>query len=104
MDHTVRGRFARIREAATQVEEDAGYGRWDSALAGAVTLNRDVAFIMGWLRSQADHRVAGGAAASMAVHMTAGVDTWEPPAEPPLENVTEPLSGTLDADLPGARD
>ena len=100
MDLTVRGRLARIHEMATHVEEDARTGRWDSALASAVTLNRDAAFIMGWLRSQADCRLAGDAAATMAASM----DTWEPPAEPPLENISEPLSGTLDADLPGVRE
>ena len=96
MDVTVKGRFARIREMATQVEEDAVSGRWDSAMTHAVTMNNDSAFIIGWLRSQTDHRLAGGAPAP--------ADTWEPPAELPLENISEPLSGTLDADLPGVRD
>jgi len=96
MDYTARGRFARIREMATQVEEDAGRGRWDSALTHAITLNSDAAFIIGWLRSQADYRLAGDS--------PAGADTWDPPAEPPLENISEPLSGTLDADLQVVRE
>lgn len=95
MDRTVRERFARIRAMADQVEQAAGNGRWDSALAGAVTLTSDAAFIKDWLRSQAEYRVAAAAAAP--------ADTWEPPPEPALENVTEPLSGTLDADLPVPR-
>jgi hypothetical protein len=96
MDPTVRQRFARIRETAAHVEEEAESGRWDSALKNALTLNRDAMFIMDWLRGQAEYHLAAA--------RPAAADTWEPPPEPPLENVSEPLSGTLDADLPGARE
>jgi len=96
MDRTVRERFARIREMAARVEEEAGHTRWDSALARAVTLHNDAAFIVDWLRGQAEYH--------FSATPPAGADTWEPTAEPPLGNVTEPLSGTLDADLPVARE
>ena len=94
MDHTVRERFARIREMAAHVEEEADRARWDSALAHAATLNSDAVFIVDWLRGQAEYQCNAAP--------PAGADTWEPTAEPPLGNVTEPLSGTLDADLPVA--
>jgi len=94
MDRTVRERLARIREVTTCVEEAAGAGRWDSALARAVTLSSDAAFIMDWLRGQAEYHF----------NMADSADAWEPTAEPPLGNVSEPLSGTLDADLPFARE
>jgi hypothetical protein len=95
MDQTVRERLARIREMAAHVEEEAGRAKWDSALARAVTLNYDAAFIVDWLRSQAEYHFSASP--------PAGADTWEPPAEAPLGNVSEPLSGTPDADLPVAR-
>jgi hypothetical protein len=96
MDRTVRERFARIREMAAHVEEEAGRARWDSALARAVTLHNDAAFIVDWLRGQAEYHFGSAPLPS--------ADTWEPTAEPPLGNVSEPLSGTLDADLPVARE
>ncbi len=92
MDRTVQQRFARIREMADRAEHDAGDARWESALAPAVTLNSDAAFIVDWLRGQAESRGSEAPRGS--------ADTWEPTAEPPLGNVSEPLSGTLDADLP----
>ena len=94
MDHTVRERFVRIREMAGHVEEEAGRGRWDSALARAVTLQNDAAFIVDWLRGQAEYHFGTP---------PAGADAWEPPTEPELGNVSEPMSGTLDADLPLVR-
>lgn len=94
MDRTVRERLARIREMAARVEDEAGRARWDSALARAVTLNNDTAFIVDWMRGQAEYH--------FSTAPPAGADTWEPTAEPPLGNVSEPLSGTLDADLPVA--
>jgi len=96
MDHTVRERFARIRELAAHVEEDADRARWDSALARAVALHNDAVFIVDWLRGQAEYHFSAAP--------PAGTDAWEPPPEPPLGNVSEPLSGTLDADLPIARE
>jgi hypothetical protein len=96
MDRTVRERFARIAETAARVEEEADRARWDSALARAVTLHSDAVFIVDWLRGQAEYHFSAAP--------PAGADTWEPTAEPPLGNVTEPLSGTLDADLPVARE
>jgi hypothetical protein len=96
MDRTVRERLARIGETAARVEEEADRARWDSALAHAVTLHSDAAFIVDWLRGQAEYRFRAAP--------PAGADTWEPTAEPPLGNVSEPLSGTLDADLPVARE
>jgi hypothetical protein len=95
MDNTVRERFARIREMAAHVEEEAGHARWDSALARAVTLHSDAVFIVDWLRGQAEYHFSAA---------PAGADTWEPTAEPPLGNVSEPLSGTTDADLPVAKE
>jgi hypothetical protein len=92
MERTVHERFARIREMATFVEEEADSRRWDSALARAASLDRDVAFVLDWLRAQADPRMA-------AVPRPAA-DTWDPPAAMALENVSGPMSGTLDADLP----
>ncbi len=91
MDRTVRERLARVRARAAHVEDEAGRKRWDSALECAVTLREDTAFVVDWLRGQAESPL--GVALAEA-------DTWEPTAEPPLGNVTEPLSGTLDADLP----
>jgi hypothetical protein len=93
MDRKVRERFARITEMAARVEEEAARARWDSALARAVTLHNDAAFILDWLRGQAEYHFGAALPA----------DTWEPTAEPPLGNVSEPLSGTLDADLPVVR-
>src|ERR1017187_43055 len=96
MDRTVRERFARIAETAARVEEEADRARWDSALARAVTLHSDAVFIADWLRGQAVFPFSAA--------RPAGADTWEPTAEPPLGNVSEPLSKTLDADLPVARE
>ena len=96
MERTVRERFARIRDLARHVEEEAVIGKWDSALARAVTLHNDAAFIMDWLRGQAEYHFL---AAPLAT-----ADAWEPTAEPPLGNVDEPLSGTLDADLPALKE
>jgi hypothetical protein len=95
MDSTVRERFARIREHVTRVEQDAEGGRWDAAMVNLHTLNQETQFIRDWLRGQAEYHAepAGPAAA----------DVWEPPPEMPLENVTEPLSGTVDADVPVPR-
>src|ERR1019366_1227318 len=84
MDRTVRERFARIAETAARVEEEADRARWDSALAHAVTLHSDAVFIVDWLRGQAEYHFSS---APLAV-----ADTWEPTAEPPLGNVSEPLS------------
>jgi hypothetical protein len=81
---------------AARVEEDAGSAKWDSALARALTLRDDAGFIVDWLRGQADCRFSAAPPAS--------ADTWEPTAEPPLGNVSGPLSGTLDADLPVSRE
>ena len=93
MDATVAKRFARIRDLARHVEMEAANGKWDSALARAVTLHNDAAFVMDWLRGQAEYHL-NAAAPPMP-------DVWEPTAEPPLGNINEPLSGTLDADMPG---
>jgi hypothetical protein len=87
----LRERLNRIREMANRAEEAAGSGRWDSALARAVTLHNNAAFIVDWLRGQAEYHFNEAP--------PAGADAWEPTAEPPLGNVSEPLSGTLDADL-----
>ena len=95
MDRTVQQRLARIGEMAAFVEEEAARARWDSALARAITLQNDAAFIVDWLRGQAEYHFSAAPPAS--------ADTWEPTAEPPLGNVSEPLSGTLDADLPVVR-
>ncbi len=95
MDRTVRERFARMEEMATRLGDEADRAQWDSALAHAVTLHHDAAFIVDWLRGQAEYRCSSPPPAA---------DTWEPTAEPPLGNVGEPLSGTLDADLPVARE
>lgn len=92
MDNTVRERFARIRELASHVEMEAANSNWDSALARAVTLQSDAAFVMDWVRGQAEYHFTAAP--------TATADAWEPTAELPLGNITEPLSGTLDADLP----
>jgi hypothetical protein len=81
---------------ADRVEEEAGRAEWESALARAVTLHSDAAFIVDWLRGQTEYRSSAAP--------PAGADTWEPTAEPSLGNVSEPLSGTLDADLPAARE
>ena len=81
---------------AARVEDEAGRARWDSALANAVTLSNDAAFIVDWMRGQAEFYSSAAP--------PAGTDTWEPTAEPPLGNVSEPLSGTLDADVPVARE
>lgn len=91
MDQMVTERLARIGEMAARVDDEAGRARWDSALARAVTMHRDAAFIVDWLREQAGSPVSAA--------LAAGADTWEPPSESPLGNVSEPLSGTLDADL-----
>ena len=96
MDRTVRERLARIEEMATRVEEEAARARWDSALARAVTLHNDAAFIVDWLRGQAEYH--------FGVAPPAGADNWESTAESPLGNVSEPLSGSLDADIPLGRD
>src|ERR1017187_371023 len=96
MDRTVRERFARIAETAARVEEEADRARWDSALARAATLHSDAVFIVDWLRAQAESHFIPAP--------PAGADTWEPTAEPPLGNVSDPLSKTLDADLPVARE
>jgi len=93
MEHTVRQRLTRIRDLAARVEEEARGTSWDSALACAVTLQQDAAFIVDWLRGQAEYRC--GAQPAVA-------DAWAPPAEEPLGNVTGPLSGTPDADIPVA--
>jgi hypothetical protein len=90
--HAARERFARIRETAIRLAEEAENGKWDSAQASAQTLYNDVAFIKDWVRSQAQPLAAAQA--------VGGGDSWEPPVEEPLENITEPLAGTLDADLP----
>ena len=96
MDRTIRDRLTRIRAMAAYVDEAAANGRWDSALARAVTLHTDAAFIMDWLRGQAEYHFGAAALPS--------ADAWEPTAEPPLGNVSEPMSGTLDADLPVVRE
>ena len=92
MDSTVRERFARMRENMARLEQDAERGRWDAATVSLILLAKETEFIGDWLRGQAEYH---GDAAGAGV-----TDTWEPPSEPPLDNITEPLSGTLDADLP----
>ena len=90
MDCTVTERFARIRKLACTVEMEAREGRWNSAMTRAFALESDAAFILDWLRGQAEYR-SGPAG---------GEDNWAPTAEAPLGNISEPLAGTLDADLP----
>lgn len=92
MDSTVRERFTRMRENIARLEQDAERGRWDAATVSLIMLTKETEFIGDWLRGQADYH---GEAAGPTF-----TDIWEPPLELPLDNVTEPLSGTLDADLP----
>ena len=91
MDRAVRERFTRIRDLATFVEREAENGRWDSALARAATLNNHAAFVLDWLRGQAEY--------PPDARPQAGADAWEPPAGQSLENVSEPMAGTLDPDF-----
>jgi len=93
MDRSIRERFSRMRQTVITLEENAENGKWDSALTCALALNDDAAFLRDWVRVQArPHQQA-----------EPGADTWEPPAQEPLENITEPLAGTLDADQPVPR-
>ena len=87
----VSDRLNRIRDIAGSLNEAVQAGKWDSARACAVTLQADASFIVDWLRGQTEYRFTPAPAAT--------ADAWEPTSEPPLGNVTEPLSGTLDADI-----